>query len=246
MFDTVKLYSSCISGVAQTILSLEINFNPGLGMNKKKQSTLVGLSLMLALSACNSPLVYNPDCPNSGPLFVEPTTPEPVPEPVVVAQPEPEPIPEPSISELNARAIASFTDAGLEAEQTDRGVNVYLPPDIFFSGATAKIDLDARGKIAQIAAEVNKDYLQQRQIEIVGHTDSSGLAETNLALSKKRATSAAGELVFSRVGEKRLIVKWKGETEPRYPEVLADGTPDYKGRARNRRVEFTILNPDES
>jgi len=88
--------------------------------------------------------------------------------------------------------------------------------------------------------------LINRRIEITGHTDGSGLAETNLALSKKRAVAAAGELVFSRVDEERLITNWKGDTEPRYPEVLPDGSVDYKGRSRNRRVEFTILNPDDN
>lgn len=213
-------------------------------MSNKKLATVIAVGSVLSLSACTTKLVYNSDFPHSGPMFIEPTEPEPVPEPVVVPEPEPEPVPEPSIAELNERAIASFTEAGLEAEQTERGVNVYLPPNIYFSGATSKIDLDARAKIAQIANEVNMDYLRERKIEIVGHTDSSGLSENNLALSKRRATAAAGELVFSRVDEKRLAVKWKGDTEPRYPELMADGSPDYKGRARNRRVEFTILNPE--
>lgn len=212
-------------------------------MKIKLVRKVLPLSACLLLAACSNKLVFNEDFRTSGPLFVEAK--EPAPEPVPEPAPEPEPIPEPSINELNERAVASFTEVGLEAEVTDRGVNVYLPPEIYFEGSTASIGLEARAKIAQIANEVNQDYLKDRLIEISGHTDSTGGAEANLALSEKRAISATGELVFSQVERTRLKTTWKGETDPRYPELRADGSVDYKARARNRRVEFTILNPGE-
>jgi len=196
------------------------------------------LSFTLALSGCfQKGLVYNENFPHKGPMYVVPEEPAPAPEPI------PEPVPEPTLAQLNERAIKSFTDLGLEAEQTDRGVSVYLPPEIYFGGSAANIDLQARTKIAEIAAEVKKDYLKDRLIEVVGHTDSTGSSDGNMRLSKERAKTAAGELVFSQVERKRLITVWKGDKSPRYSEVKADGSVDYEGRAKNRRVEFTILNP---
>jgi len=212
-------------------------------MNVKGKSNIFCLGLILLLAGCSSKLVYNEGFPKTGPMFVEATV--PVPEPIPEPEPAPQPEPEPTIAELNERAVESFTEVGLEAEQTDRGVVVYLPPEIYFQSSAAKIDLDARQKIAQIANEVNKDYLAARQIEITGHTDAAGSPENNLALSKMRAVAAAGELVFSRVAETRLKTMWKGESAPRYPEIRSDGTVNYKNRARNRRVEFTILNPGQ-
>ncbi len=210
-------------------------------MNLQTVSKLVVLSAVLLFAGCSKDHVFNKDFRTSGPLFVkkvEAPAPAPAPEPI------PEPVPEPpSLDELNARAIASFTNLGLEAEQTDRGVNVYLPPEIYFDGATSKINIEARSKIAQIAGEVNKDYLKNRIIEVSGHTDSTGPAEVNMKLSKDRAVTASGELVFSKVAKTRITTVWKGETQLRYPELREDGSVNRESKARNRRVEFTILNP---
>lgn len=195
---------------------------------------------VLLLSACSQKLVYNDNFPHAGPMFVPEKEPAPIPEP------EPEPEPEPSVNELNLRAIANFTEAGLEAELTDRGVNVYLPPEIYFEGGNSKINLDARTKIAKIANEVNQDYLKNRLIEVSGHTDATGDPKRNWNLSKQRATAATGELVFSKVDITRLKTLWKGDTSPRYPEVREDGSVNLENRAKNRRVEFTILNPNEN
>ena len=211
-------------------------------MNMQTLPKLVIFSVIFLFAGCSKDHVSNKDWKTSGPLFVkkiEASAPAPAPEPEPIAQPVPQP---PSLDALNARAIASFTDMGLEAEKTDRGVNVYLPPEIYFDGATSKIDIEARSKIAQIAGEVNKDYLKDRLIEVSGHTDSTGPAEVNMRLSKDRAITASGELVFSKVAKTRINTVWKGETQLRYPELREDGSLDRESKARNRRVEFTILN----
>ncbi len=182
----------------------------------------------------------NPNFPHTGPMLIEKA------EPVVVV-PEPEPIPEPepkmSVDEQNTLAISNFGEKGFEAEQVEKGVVVYLPPEIYFNGSGAKIDLEARNKISQVAEELNKDYLLERRVEVIGHTDSTGVPENNLGLSKLRAESASGELVFSKVNASRIELTWLGDTAPRYPESNSDGSINYKNRARNRRVEFIILNP---
>lgn len=214
-------------------------------MNIQTIFKLVALSAVFVFAGCSKDHVFNEDWKTSGPIFVKKApAPEPAPAPAPEPEPIPEPVPEPpSLDELNARAIAAFTDLGLEAESTNRGVNVYLPPEIYFDGATSKINIEARSKIAQIASEVNKDYLRNRSIEVSGHTDSTGPAEVNMRLSKERAVSATGELVFSKVAKTRINTVWKGETQLRYPELREDGSVNRENKARNRRVEFTILNP---
>ncbi len=174
-------------------------------------------------------------------MFIE--RPEPV---VVVPEPEPEPVPEPkmSVEAQNTLAIKNFGDKGLEAKQVEKGVAVYLPPEIYFNGSDAKIDLEARSKISQIAEELNKEYLLERRVEVIGHTDATGVPENNLGLSKLRAESAGGEMIFSKVEGSRIDLIWLGDTAPRYPEINPDGSVNYKNRARNRRVEFIILNPE--
>ncbi len=209
------------------------------------KSLFLSSALVVFASACTSNLVENPNFPEQGPWLIKKQEPRPEPEPEPAPEPAPEPQPEPvmTVSQQNAQAIEAFTDLGFNSEETDKGVVVYLPPSIYFKGSTSDISLDARSKISEIAGEVNKDYLAARRIEVSGHTDSIGDADLNMALSKRRAEAAAQELVFSRVSESRLLVSWFGEHKPLLPEVDSQGLPLRANRDRNRRVEFTILNP---
>ncbi len=164
-------------------------------------------------------------------MFVKKTDPEPVVAPVM------------SISAQNKQAVEALNAMGFETEESEQGVVVYLPPNIYFSSSSSDINLDARAKIAEIASEVNKEYLSEREIEVSGHTDSVGSNEANFATSKLRAEAATGELVFSKVALTRIKTTWFGEEQPRVEEVGADASVIEENRALNRRVEFTILNP---
>ena len=73
-----------------------------------------------------------------------------------------------STAEQNSKAIEALSSQGLETEESDKGVVIYLPPSIYFDGASSRIDIDARKKIADIAKEVNKQYLVNRNIEVEG------------------------------------------------------------------------------
>jgi OOP family OmpA-OmpF porin len=70
------------------------------------------------------------------------------------------------------------------------------------------------------------------KFEIDGHTDNSGAAAHNLALSQQRADAVKKQLVTMGVDASRLTTKGMGDTKP-----LGDNsTPE--GKANNRRVEF--------
>lgn len=73
------------------------------------------------------------------------------------------------------------------------------------------------------------------KIEIQGYTDSSGKDAFNLALSKSRARSVVEYIRGKGLGESRVTYKGYGEADPVASNLTADG------RARNRRVEFVIL-----
>jgi len=51
-------------------------------------------------------------------------------------------------------------------------------------------------------------------VRVVGHTDTSGSASYNLALSKRRANDALNELVRQGVARSSITAEGKGETEP--------------------------------
>ncbi len=73
------------------------------------------------------------------------------------------------------------------------------------------------------------------QIEIVGHTDSTGSAALNERLSWGRARAVATYLVGRGIMPDRLRVRGAGSSEP----IASNSTPE--GRAQNRRVEIRIM-----
>lgn len=81
----------------------------------------------------------------------------------------------------------------------------------------------------------------QLTIEIGGHTDSKGKAESNRALSERRAQAVADYMLwrFPQVSSNQIRVRGYGEEQP----VAANSTND--GRQKNRRVEFLVLNREE-
>ncbi len=86
----------------------------------------------------------------------------------------------------------------------------------------------------QKVADLLKEYTQMK-IEIGGHTDSWGSNALNQKLSEDRAKSVRDYIVSLGVDESRVIFKGYGESTPIETNKTA------KGRAQNRRVEFTIL-----
>lgn len=73
------------------------------------------------------------------------------------------------------------------------------------------------------------------RIEIAGHTDSKGSAESNLVLSVDRADTVFQYFIDRGEPPERFIVVAHGEDQP----TADNGTAE--GRARNRRIEFTAL-----
>jgi len=72
-------------------------------------------------------------------------------------------------------------------------------------------------------------------VEIQGHTDNRGNPQLNMQLSQQRAESVLRWLVQHGVEAERLTAKGYGATRPIAPNITA------YNRARNRRVQFTIL-----
>lgn len=73
------------------------------------------------------------------------------------------------------------------------------------------------------------------RVEVGAHTDSRGKDSYNINLSERRAASVMNYLVEHGIAAGRLTSKGYGETKP----VADNGTAE--GRAKNRRVELTVL-----
>lgn len=77
-------------------------------------------------------------------------------------------------------------------------------------------------------------------LRIEGHTDDRGRAAFNEKLSRRRAASVREYLIDNGVDSSRLTSEGFGESTP-----IADNETE-EGRAKNRRVEFTILKTESS
>lgn len=97
---------------------------------------------------------------------------------------------------------------------------------------TARAALDALAVILRRCAGV--------PIEIGGHTDSQGRAETNLALSEARAEAVRRALLSRRVPVEAITARGYGAAEPVAPNNTEEG------REANRRIAFRLILPDDA
>ena len=111
-----------------------------------------------------------------------------------------------------------------------------------FTGAIAGISFEPNRAIITPASKpvldkalaVLKEH-QSVRIQIGGHTDNAGPADKNRALSQQRADAVRQYFIDQGIDGARLTAVGFGPDKP-----LADNaTP--AGRAKNRRVEFTLL-----
>jgi OOP family OmpA-OmpF porin len=115
----------------------------------------------------------------------------------------------------------------------------FLPPKNFvldncnFDFGKATLQESASPVLDELVA-----YLKRKEddkIEIGGHTDNVGKAESNLKLSLDRANAVREYLINKGIDPARLTAKGYGMTQP-----IADNKTE-AGRAENRRTEVSIL-----
>lgn len=108
---------------------------------------------------------------------------------------------------------------------------------IYFDTAKATIKPISYSLLDEIAAVIAA-YPHLKKIRIEGHTDSDGGDLYNLDLSQRRAQSVMEALVQRGIEADRLMAVGFGEQQPMVPNDSEDN------KARNRRVEFIILQRD--
>lgn len=105
--------------------------------------------------------------------------------------------------------------------------------NITFEVGSADITNEGSVAVDSAAAFLSQD--PGARIEIHGHTDSDGEAETNQVLSQQRAEAVLTALVARGIDPTRMTAVGFGESQPIAPNVTDDG------RATNRRIEFLVL-----
>jgi outer membrane protein OmpA-like peptidoglycan-associated protein len=121
----------------------------------------------------------------------------------------------------------------IDVKTTDRGVTVTAGA-LNFPADSAEITAETAKRLDAIG-DLLKGYANKKML-IEGHTADVGDKGAQLELSKKRAQAVADYLVKKGVVKaSQLVIEGKGGTVP-----LASNATD-EGRAKNRRVEITLL-----
>jgi len=135
---------------------------------------------------------------------------------------------------LDLKASSSFkaVKRNLYLAPIQVGANILLN-NLFFDTGKSTLKTTSYGELNRLIRSLKR--YPKMTIEIAGHTDSQGNPGKNMTLSKARASAVLGYLSSKGIPASRLKAKGYGQNKP-----IAKNTTAL-GRARNRRVEFTIL-----
>lgn len=109
---------------------------------------------------------------------------------------------------------------------------VTMPQDILFAIDSATVQPGLHSDLAALAANLQR--YPDSVVQVLGHTDNTGAASHNQALSTRRAAAVTSILAANGVPQYRLQAIGRGEDAP-----IASNLNE-AGRAQNRRVEIII------
>ncbi|HEY4995682.1 MAG TPA: OmpA family protein, partial [Aestuariivirga sp.] len=122
---------------------------------------------------------------------------------------------------------------GVSITRMGDSIVLNMPSNITFDTDQADVKPQFFATLNSVAI-VFREY-QQTLINVVGHTDSTGDANQNYELSRRRAAAVAQYLSAQQLDPHRFSVEGHGASDP----IASNASPS--GRAQNRRVEITIL-----
>jgi len=132
-----------------------------------------------------------------------------------------------------AQRLSGALGAVSATERTGRGLVVSLSSGILFDVGKSKLKADAKVALSKLAGILL--MIPDTNIEIEGHTDSTGSQEGNAKLSQERAAAVRDFL------ESQGVVAWRmaatrglGSSQP------VDSNDTSEGRSKNRRVEIVV------
>ena len=102
----------------------------------------------------------------------------------------------------------------------------------FVSGST-QLTPESTSTVTDLA-QILKAY-PNTQVQLAGHTDNTGSPQANQALSSDRANAVKGMLVNQGIAADRVSTAGYGQDRP------VASNDNEEGRARNRRLELTVV-----
>ncbi len=104
--------------------------------------------------------------------------------------------------------------------------------EVHFAHGRAQLDTAGKALIDGLIGALN--VCPGTTLHVTGHSDASGQARRNLALSKRRARTVASYMIDKGIDAGRLVAIGYGDTRPVAPNDTQEN------RAKNRRIEVAI------
>ncbi len=101
-----------------------------------------------------------------------------------------------------------------------------------FESGSATLTLAGRAILDEMGAAIKQ--LGNPKVQLIGHTDSQGNRQANVALSLARASTVRNYLIEKGIPAEALAASGSGPDQP----VASNDT--LEGRAKNRRIEFRL------
>ena len=121
---------------------------------------------------------------------------------------------------------------GVTVTRVGEAIVVEFANDILFGFDSYTITNSADENLTKLVTILGS--YPDTDIAIVGHTDNSGTATYNQALSLRRADAVATNLIVKKIAADRITTLGYGEQNAKYSNTTTGG------QAQNRRVEFLI------
>lgn len=131
----------------------------------------------------------------------------------------------PTYTVNNGLRVAASQQSVLDAALANRIIE--------FESGKATLTQSGKAILDQMAVALQK--LKGVHVEVIGHTDNAGSRAGNLSLSQARADAVKDYVVARGIQADLIAVSGEGPDRP-----VADNR-SAEGRARNRRIEFRVI-----
>ena len=138
------------------------------------------------------------------------------------------------MAQLDRELRQQTAGIGLDILNLGSSIVVRIPATFTFDPGSASVKPTTDATLLEIARTVKT--MNQTFVDVLAHTDTTGTAPVNLALSEKRAAAVATYLAGHGVAKARIASHGFGESVPLYDP---DTTEEQK--AGNRRIEIRLV-----
>lgn len=134
-------------------------------------------------------------------------------------------------NEINRKKLEDNLNDDVVVDTVPEGLVIRLG-EILFDTDSYTLKEDAKDTVDNIINAIKQTY-PDREIIVEGHTDNTGEANYNQALSEKRAKTVA-DYILPKLEHDKLSYRGFGDKKP----IASNDNPD--GRQKNRRVDIII------